>query len=69
MGFRAEGLRPSLEPMACVIVRGGSLTYSRSLEVGNPIASILKNSVKGIPTLFGLNPVSNFMGFTVEVGG
>ena len=39
--------------------------YSRSPKVGNPIASILKSNVKGIPALFGLNPVSNFMGFTV----
>ena len=37
----------------------------RSLKVGNPIASILKSNVKGIPALFGLNPASNFMGFTV----
>ena len=40
--------------------------YSRSLKVGNPIASILKSNVSGIPALFGLNPVSNFKGFTVE---
>ena len=39
--------------------------YSRSLKVGNPIASILKSNVWGIPALFGLNPVSNFMGLTV----
>ena len=39
--------------------------YSRSLKVGNPIASILKSNVLGIPALFGLNPVSNFMGLTV----
>ena len=39
-------------------------SYSRSQKVGNPIASILKSNVYGIPTLFGLNPVSNFMGFT-----
>ena len=39
--------------------------YSRSPKVGNPIASILKSNVQGIPALFGLNPVSNFMGFTV----
>ena len=39
--------------------------YSRSQKVGNPIASILKSSVKRIPALFGLNQVSNFMGFTV----
>ena len=42
-------------------------SYSRSQKVGNPIASILKSNVYGIPTLFGLNPVSNFMGFTVIV--
>ena len=46
--------------MVCVCV------YSRSQKVGNPIASILKSSnVYGIPALFGLNPVSNFLGFTV----
>ena len=41
--------------------------YSRSPKVGNPIASILnlKSNVWGIPAQFGLNPVSNFMGFTV----
>ena len=39
--------------------------YSRSPKVGNPIASILQSNVEGIPALFGLNPVSNFMGFTV----
>ena len=38
--------------------------YSRSQKVGNPIASILKSNVQGIPALFGLIPVSNFMGFT-----
>ena len=40
--------------------------YSRSQKVGNPIASILKSNVEGIPALFGLNQVSNFMGFTVD---
>ena len=35
--------------------------YSRSLKVGNPVASILKRNIP----LFGLHPVSNFMGFTV----
>ena len=39
--------------------------YNRSPKVGNPIASILKKNVYRIPALFGLNPVSNFMGFTV----
>ena len=28
------------------------------------MASILKSNVEGIPALFGLNPVSNFMGFS-----
>ena len=40
--------------------------YSRSQKIGNPIASILKSNVKGISALFGLSPVSNFMGFTVD---
>ena len=40
--------------------------YSRSPKVGNPIASIPKSNVQGIPALFGLNPVSNFMRFTVN---
>ena len=40
--------------------------YSRSPKVGNPMASILKSLVKGIPALFGLNPVSNFLGLTVS---
>ena len=39
--------------------------YSRSRKVGNPIASIVKSNAQGIPALFDLNPVSNFMGFTV----
>ena len=42
------------------------VVYSRSPKVGNPIASILKSHVQGIPALFGLNPVSNFLGFTIE---
>ena len=50
-------------------VKGYLLSYySRSPKVGNPIASILKSNVKGILGLFGLNPVSNFMGFTVSRG-
>ena len=40
--------------------------YSKSPKVGNPIASILKGNVKGIPALFGLNPVSNSIGFTIK---
>ena len=40
--------------------------YSRSPKVGNPIASILKSNGKGIPALFDLNPVSNFLGLTIE---
>ena len=43
------------------------LPYGRSPTVGNPTASILKSNVYGIPALFGLNPVSNFMGFAVRV--
>ena len=39
--------------------------YSRSPKVGNPIASILESNVYGISALFGLNPVSNFMGSTI----
>ena len=50
-GFRAEG----------------SGNYSRSQKVGNPIASILKSNVKGIPALFGLSPVSNFMRLTIRL--
>ena len=38
--------------------------YSRSPKIGNPIASILKSHVWGIPALIVLNPVSNFLGFT-----
>ena len=45
------------------------MVYSRSQKVGNSIASILKSNVQGILALFGLNPVSNFMGFAVGVGG
>ena len=41
--------------------------YSRSPKVGNPMASILKSSVYGIPALFVLNPVSNFLGLTIGV--
>ena len=39
--------------------------YSRSPKVGNLVALILKSNVEGIPALFGLNPVSNFMKTTV----
>ena len=39
--------------------------YSRSPKVGNPIAPILKSNVYGIPALFVLNPVSNFLGLTI----
>ena len=39
--------------------------YSRSPKVGNPIASILQSNIQGILALFGLYPVSNFMGLTV----
>ena len=38
--------------------------YSRSLKLVNPAASILKRNEKGIPALFVLNAVSNFLGFT-----
>ena len=41
--------------------------YSGSPKVGPPIASILKGNGKGIPALFGLNRVSNFMEFTVHL--
>ena len=41
------------------------MIYSRSPKVGNPIASILKSNVLGIPALVVLNPVSNFLGFTI----
>ena len=40
--------------------------YSRSPKVGNPIASILKSHIWGIPALIVLNPVSNFLGFTIR---
>ena len=36
--------------------------YSKSPKVGNPIASILKSNVQGIPALIVLNAVSNFFG-------
>ena len=49
--------------MRCVI-QG---LYSGSPKVGNPIASILKSDVKGIPALIVLSPVSNFLGFTIWV--
>ena len=42
--------------------------YGRSPTVGNPIASILKSNVEGIPALFGLKLVSNFMEFTLYMG-
>ena len=47
----------------------GSSSFKRSPKVGNPRASILKRNVWEIPALFGLNPVSNFMGFTVGFQG
>ena len=39
--------------------------YSRSPKVENPIASILKSHLWGIPALSVLNPVSNFLGVTI----
>ena len=42
-----------------------SKVCSRSPKVGNPIASILKSKVYGIPALFVLNPVSNFLGYSI----
>ena len=41
--------------------------YSSSLEVGNPIASILKSNVIGNPSTIWPYEVSNFMGFTIQV--
>ena len=38
----------------------------RSPKSGNPIASILKRNVWGFPALFVLNPVSNFLGCTIN---
>ena len=52
--------------MTSAAILGASSKYSRSQKVGNPKASFLKSNVKGIPALFGLTPVSNFMGFTVN---
>ena len=40
--------------------------YGRSPKVGNTVASILQNNVWETPALFGLNPASNFVGFTVK---
>ena len=45
------------------------MVYSRSPKVGNQIASNLKSNGEGIPALIVLNPVSNFMGFTVYLEG
>ena len=45
------------------------MAYSRSEKVGNLIASIPKSKAQGIPARFVLNPVSNFLGFTVQVLG
>ena len=42
--------------------------YSISPRDGNPIASILKSNAEGIPALFVLNPVFNFLGFPI-LGG
>ena len=53
---------PSPKSLIFSIVVG---IYSKRPKVGNPQASILKNNVWGIPALFDLNPVSNFMGFTL----
>ena len=38
--------------------------YSRSPQVGSPVASILQTHISGIPTLLVLNPVSNFLRVT-----
>ena len=50
-----------------VLRRGARGFCSRSPKVGNPIASTsLRGMSWEIPALFGLDPVSNFMGFTVQ---
>ena len=71
MAYRASGFKSkgSGAKVSGLVVYKSCLQelYSRSPKVGNPIASILKSNVQGIPALFGLNPVSNFMGFTVGV--
>ena len=53
-----------LELLGFILRRCCKVVY-RKPKVGNPIASILKSNVWRIPALVGLNPVSNFMGFTV----
>ena len=60
--LRSSNARPWLCP------RRLGRVYSRGPKVGNPIAAILKSNAKGIPGLFGLNRVSNFMEFTVGSG-
>ena len=51
-----ECLSPRVERVRSRLQGVQGSVYSRSLKVGNPIAS---------PALFGLSPVSNFIGFTV----
>ena len=55
-----------LEPWTLNLKPYTSKLYSRSPKVGNPIASIPNGNVQGIPALFGLNPVSNFIGSTIK---
>ena len=44
-------------------------TYCRSPKVGNPRASVLKGHAQAIPALIVLNPVSNFLGYTIAEFG
>ena len=56
----------SLDPQPCWGLGFiGFRVYSRSPKVGNPIASTHKSHLQGVPALFGLNPVSNVLGFMV----
>ena len=59
--------RPKLLPHSFVQVNPEFQPQQFTVEaskVGNPVASILKSTAQGVSALFGLNPVSNFMGFT-----
>ena len=64
-GFRAAASHGFFNGVLALFGFTGLWVHSRSPKVGNSIASILKTNVWGIPALFGLNQVSNFMGFTV----
>ena len=59
--------RPSSRPLLCNTRRNPKplLTTVEARKLETPYPQSLRAKEEGIPALFGLNPVSNFMGFAV----